>query len=157
MIQHEIVQWSQSDHHDKIPFPLCHLSSNQPTLSVPLTSSSVTTSGALVSLRVTYNQRACKAMSPTTSKSSGFHIKGPPLNIKTACILIHIWRAQSKTAVTPVRSLLLAIELLQSSAKPSIKHSYFMYLVQRPKYTAPHKICLVEGGQSWHRAANLEK
>ena len=30
------------------------------------------------------------------------------------------------------------------------KHSYFTYLVRRPKFIAPHKLCLTEGGRSWH-------
>ena len=29
-------------------------------------------------------------------------------------------------------------------------HSYFTYLVQRPKFIAPHKSCLVDRGRAWH-------
>ena len=36
-------------------------------------------------------------------------------------------------------------------------HLYFTYLVQRPKFIAPHKFCLIEGGRSWYPFINLSK
>ena len=30
------------------------------------------------------------------------------------------------------------------------KHLYFRYLVRRLKFIAPHKLCLIDGGRSWH-------
>ena len=37
------------------------------------------------------------------------------------------------------------------------KYLYFTYLVWRPKLIAHHKLCLIEGGQSWHPFINLSK
>ena len=37
------------------------------------------------------------------------------------------------------------------------KHLYFTYLAWRAKFIAPHKLCLTEGGQSWHPFINLLK
>ena len=43
---------------------------------------------------------------------------------------------------------------LQAECK---KYSYFMYLERRPKFIAPHKLCLIEGGRSKHPFINLLK
>ena len=38
-----------------------------------------------------------------------------------------------------------------------VSKSFVRYLVQRPKFIALHKLCLVEGGRSWHPFINLLK
>ena len=71
---------------------------------------------------------------------------------------LHIWCIYwNKTFLNLNLNLLWHSPILYITESECRNHPYFTYLVRRLKFIAPHKLCLIEKGRSWHPFINLLK